>query len=75
MDKKMDNGMDKSEKLRMLAMMKAAKKRKSDSKKYVPSKKMKKYPWTSVPENDPYVKNQTDFLMKQAEMNKKNGGY
>lgn len=42
---------------------------------YVPSKKSKKYPWGSVPKNDPYVKNQSDFLKKQAEMNKKNGGY
>jgi hypothetical protein len=42
---------------------------------YVPSKKRKSYPWGSVPANDPYVKNQSDFLKKQAQMNKKNGGY
>ncbi len=39
-------------------------------KKAAPSKERVNYPFGSVPKNDPFVKNQSDFLKKMQKMNK-----
>lgn len=69
---------DENEKVHKLAVMRAKAKKsanggKSMPKGYKPSKERVNYPFGSVPKNDPFVKNQKDFLKKQADMNKKYG--